>query len=63
MTALREILGVLLCLSPIVAIVLYLAWATRRHRCPHCQQVTREAAGRCEHCGEMREADQSPAAK
>jgi rRNA maturation endonuclease Nob1 len=58
MTALRDILGVLICLSPILAIVIYLAWATRRHRCAQCHQVTRNTTGTCEHCGQPLERDQ-----
>jgi len=52
MEVLKSILGLLVCLGPIVAIVIYLAWATRLPPCPNCKYGNRRKATTCSHCGE-----------
>jgi hypothetical protein len=52
MAALKDILGVFLCLLPIFGVVAYLAWATRRRQCPKCQKLSSGSARECSHCSE-----------
>ena len=49
---LKSILGLFVCLGPIVAIVVWLILATRRIPCPRCHFGSRQNATICSHCGE-----------
>lgn len=53
MATLGELFGILACFAPIVAIVLYMAWATRRPRCPSCKNALPPDLDKCPHCGEQ----------
>jgi len=51
MAVITETLGLLACLAPIVAIVLYLIWLSRRPSCPECEYGVSRTATTCPHCG------------
>lgn len=51
MTGLNEVLGMFACLLPILALVAYMAWATRRRQCPHCHHAISPGESTCAHCG------------
>jgi uncharacterized paraquat-inducible protein A len=51
MTSLNEVLGMFACLLPILALVAYMAWATRRRQCPQCHYAISPGEPRCAHCG------------
>ncbi len=52
MATLAEVLGVFACLFPVVALIAYMAWATRRKRCPHCGKLVASEAENCTRCGQ-----------
>ena len=51
MELVKSILGLLVCLTPILAIVVWLMVATRRAPCPHCKCGNEHNATTCAHCG------------
>ena len=46
-----EMLGLFICLGPIVAIIVVLALATRRSRCRNCEYAVSSKDTTCPHCG------------
>jgi len=55
MSTLLELLGASICIAPIIAVVIYLAWATRQPHCPACMQRLARDETTCPHCGATRE--------
>ncbi len=51
MASIVEILGIFACLFPVAALITYMAWATRRKRCPHCGKLVAADAQSCTKCG------------
>ncbi len=51
MNTLGEFAGILACGAPIVALVVYMAWATRRPRCEHCNHALPSSDAKCQRCG------------
>ena len=52
MATIQELFGIFACIAPVVAIVVYMVWATRRARCPHCNNPLPLDSEKCEHCGQ-----------
>ncbi len=51
MNSLFEVLGMFACLLPILALVVYMAWATRRRQCPQCHLAIGPDELTCSRCG------------
>ena len=51
MNSLFDVLGMFACLLPILALVAYMAWATRRRQCPQCHQAIGPDEVTCSRCG------------
>jgi hypothetical protein len=46
-----EILGLLVCLGPIVGFVVFIVWVTHRPSCPSCHYGISRKDSTCPHCG------------
>ncbi len=51
MASIAEVLGIFACLFPVAVLIAYMAWATRRKRCPQCQKLQPADAKSCASCG------------
>ncbi len=51
MGTIGDFVGILACGAPIVALVVYMAWATRRPKCEHCNHALPEEGAECHYCG------------
>ncbi len=54
MELLSGLFGVLACAAPVIALVAYMAWATRLPRCQACHHRLAHGGTKCPQCGAER---------
>jgi tRNA(Ile2) C34 agmatinyltransferase TiaS len=60
MTVFKEIVGLFVCLGPILAVVAWLVWATRKPSCPDCHHSVSPEHHECPECGRPLPRQQRP---
>ncbi|QDU95493.1 hypothetical protein [Lignipirellula cremea] len=48
----QELIGLFICITPLLLLGAYLVWASRRPNCPHCHYAVSPHAVDCRHCGQ-----------
>jgi len=51
MAGFNEIFGLLICMAPLLGLIAYLMWASRRPKCAQCRGSVKAGDKVCRHCG------------
>jgi predicted amidophosphoribosyltransferase len=52
MEIVQYILGFFVCVGPLIALVAYMMWASRRPHCANCRRAVKSGDTVCRHCGQ-----------